>query len=97
MPDGWQLRGIPAPAQCLDQLHARRHPSRQDVDRGDLIRERRALRRDHLEIRRHPSFIPRHRQRQRLLGRCHGVCVLRSFLGEDAQRREIVLDILKGD
>ena len=86
---------VQPPPSALTRRTLASEPPREDRDGGALIRERRVLRGDHLEIAGDAAAIPVGGERQRSLGRRHRGRLDVGFLAEHAQRGEAVLDLLQ--
>ena len=62
------LGDVPAAAYGFDEQDAGGHPARQDIHRGNFIRESGALRGGYLEIVGDAALVAGYRQRKRVLG-----------------------------
>src|SRR3989441_13096784 len=88
-------RGVPAAAQRLPQGRGRDEPPAENADRGALVAELGGLHRHHVDVAHDARLVLVGRQRHGLARCAHGLVLHFRFLFEDAQRGEVVLDLLE--
>src|SRR6059036_3327261 len=88
-------RGVPPAAQRLHQGRGRDEPPAENADRGALVAELGGLHRHHVDVAHDARLVLVGRQRHGLARCAHGLVLHFRFLFEDAQRGEVVLDLLE--
>src|ERR1700693_1060997 len=88
-------RSAPAASQGLDEVDGGGHAPDLDVDGHALVVQSDSLSGDDLEVRRRAGEVAVSRDRERPLGRGYRLGLLGRFFRQDAQRREVVLDLLE--
>jgi len=89
--------GIPAPADGLNQLHARHNLLNAQIHRDLLVAEQRGLRGNHVEIRIDAEAVAVCGEVQTSLRGLDGGVLLLDFLGKNAQGSKVVLNLLEGN
>src|SRR5205823_910469 len=89
-----QLRGIPAAAQSLDQRDAREQAVLPDVDGRFGISESRGLGDDNIRVGDRPRLVLVEDDALGLARRRNGRLLRAGLVGENAQSRKLVLDLL---
>src|SRR4030095_1069467 len=90
-----QIRDVPSAAERFDQQHAGVHTTPLDIDLVAFVGQRSGLSGNDLKIRIDTSFVPIREKLKGFPRREHCARLLLRFLFEDAQCREIILDLLK--
>src|ERR1700733_2656734 len=93
--DGRELGGVPAAAQRLDQRRRGDEAALQDRERRLLVAERGGLRHHHAGIGDRAGLVLVEGELLRAARRAQGHVLRRRLLLEDAQRGELVLDLLE--
>src|SRR5579863_8856633 len=90
-----QTRSVPSAAEGLNQQHCVRHSTAQNINRSDLIRKRRTLSSDHLEVTCDPTLVANDGKVQGALCRRHRFILDLRFVFQNSNGCQIVFHLLE--